>query len=175
MNDVNSRLGTNLKILRQKRRLTQQDIANEVGVTKQTICKIEKGSSANQTTIERIAKALSVDVKELYEPLTEDNEEDETFKIDNFLTRVQKQNIIHKQIYPMLEYINDIISEKVSNTIREVSKSCLMNEKSIKAYLKKKGYSSQTYTEKEVIDICKLVIAECMLKAIESINQTMEK
>lgn len=175
MDKINERLGANIRDLRQKRKLTQQDIADEVGVTKQTICKIEKGSSANHTTIERIANALSVDVKELYEPLTEDNEEDETFKIGNFLTRVQKQNIIHKQIYPMLEYINDIISKKVSNTRDEIYLECLMNEQDIKAYLKQNGHCSESYTEKEVIQICKELNGNFILSVIDILNREMEK
>ena len=62
-NNTNERLGENIRTIRKEKGFTQQYVANQVGVTKQTICKIEKHGSANLTTVERIANALFVDVK----------------------------------------------------------------------------------------------------------------
>ena len=45
------RVGENIKKIRIEKGLTQLDVANSVGVTKQTICKIEKTGSTNPHTL----------------------------------------------------------------------------------------------------------------------------
>jgi transcriptional regulator with XRE-family HTH domain len=60
-------LGERLQLLRQRRGLTQQKLADEAGVSKMTIIRIEKGKSTNMQlqTLRSIAKAPGVGLDEL--------------------------------------------------------------------------------------------------------------
>ena len=60
-------LGERLQLLRQRRDLTQQKLADDAGVSKMTIIRIEKGKSTNVQlqTLRSIAKALGLAVEEL--------------------------------------------------------------------------------------------------------------
>jgi transcriptional regulator with XRE-family HTH domain len=64
--DPQPALGEAIRQLRNKRRLSQEDLAHAAGVTTGTISAIERGNS-NPTwgTVKRIAKALDVSVPEL--------------------------------------------------------------------------------------------------------------
>ena len=107
MDKTSERLGQNIKRIRTSKNLTQQYIATAVGVTKQTISKLEKHGTANQATIDRIAKALFVDVKELYEPAP--NKKEEEPQINDFITIDEREASLHHHILPVYKYINDVI------------------------------------------------------------------
>lgn len=64
--DPQPALGEAIRQLRNKRSLSQEDLAHAAGVTTGTISAIERGNS-NPTwgTVKRIAKALDVSVPEL--------------------------------------------------------------------------------------------------------------
>lgn len=64
--DPQPALGEAIRQLRNKRRLSQEDLAHAAGVTTGTISAIERGNS-NPTwgTVKRIAEALDVSVPEL--------------------------------------------------------------------------------------------------------------
>lgn len=58
---------TGLREARQRRLLTQVELANLVGVTTATISRIETGATkARITTVRKIAKALEIDPAELF-------------------------------------------------------------------------------------------------------------
>lgn len=59
-------LGENLRKLRNERHITQQDLANVSGVSKETISKIESGKqNATSTSLVKLAKGLGCTVDQL--------------------------------------------------------------------------------------------------------------
>lgn len=64
----------NIKKIRNKRNLTQQQLADKAGVTMNYIAKIESQKMQRGFTITvlgRIADALEVDIRELFKPIDE--------------------------------------------------------------------------------------------------------
>jgi len=64
----NKEIGENIKIYRNKRDLTQQALAEKVGVSWEMISRYERGVSSPMQKIDNISKALSVKPKNLLEP-----------------------------------------------------------------------------------------------------------
>ena len=64
----NKEIGENIKIYRNKRDLTQQDLAEKVGVTWEMISRYERGISSSIQKINPISEALSIKPKDLLEP-----------------------------------------------------------------------------------------------------------
>jgi transcriptional regulator with XRE-family HTH domain len=73
---MNVSLGERVQLLRQRRELTQQELADEAAVSKMTILRIEKGKVTNVQlkTLRALAKVLGVAVEAL---LDEPHETDE--------------------------------------------------------------------------------------------------
>lgn len=63
-------IGENIKIYRNKRNFTQQTLADKVGVTWEMISKYERGVSSPLQKIDYLAKALSVETRDLLESYT---------------------------------------------------------------------------------------------------------
>ena len=62
------RIGDNLKRLRERRALRQEDLAELAGVGKNTVNRIEKNhTEPHMTTVRKLAEALDVDPRELVE------------------------------------------------------------------------------------------------------------
>ena len=58
-------LGFNIKVARMKQNVSQEILAEKIGVTRETISKIETGNSETSIlTILDIARALNVDINE---------------------------------------------------------------------------------------------------------------
>jgi len=57
-----SRLGEKIRALREKKKMSQEELAEKSGISRQTISSIESGKSLSVTTstLEAIAKALGV-------------------------------------------------------------------------------------------------------------------
>jgi transcriptional regulator with XRE-family HTH domain len=66
-------IGENIKIYRNRRDLTQQELAEKVGVTWEMISRYERGASSALKKIDSISKALAVDTRELLEPYKENS------------------------------------------------------------------------------------------------------
>lgn len=66
-------MGLNLKISRIKKRLTQKELADIVGVSRDYIASLENGRSKNPSVelMKKLSKALNVSVTELF--FTEDD------------------------------------------------------------------------------------------------------
>lgn len=58
-------LGLKIKIARVKKCLTQQQLADLTGLTKQTICHIEKQNKGTALTIAKVCEALDLKVESL--------------------------------------------------------------------------------------------------------------
>ncbi len=68
MKDIDTQIGAWLTEKRTKKGLTQTDLGNKLGVTKQTICHYETGErSLTAKTFLRICKILDADPAELTE------------------------------------------------------------------------------------------------------------
>jgi len=67
MGQLKSQFGKRVQALRYKAKMTQEDLANEVGVTIESISNIERGIyGASFDTVEKIAAAFNVPVKNLF-------------------------------------------------------------------------------------------------------------
>lgn len=166
-NNTNERIGQNIRTIRKQKGFTQQYIANKVGVTKQTICKIEKYGSANQTTIARIANALFVDVKELYEPL--EKKKVLLHEVNNFISIDERDATLHEQFVPIMKHINDIVAKRFTETIKE---KCTLSADDFKQFLEKNGYHSNSYSPKEIYEICQKLNNEFILTVYSIYNGT---
>lgn len=63
------RLASNLKRLREAQDLTQQELADKIGIDQKQISRIErKQTSPSLATVSRVARALGVDVTDLLAP-----------------------------------------------------------------------------------------------------------
>ena len=63
-----------IKVERAKHDLTQEDLANKIGVSRQTINSIEKGRYVPSTVLAlKMSKLFEVSVNELFELTEEDN------------------------------------------------------------------------------------------------------
>ena len=69
----NKEIGENIKIYRNKRRFTQQELADKVGVTWEMISRYERGVSSPLQKIDSLSNALSVKTKDLLEPYKSEN------------------------------------------------------------------------------------------------------
>lgn len=165
-NNTNERLGKNIRTIRKQKGFTQQYIASKVGVTKQTICKIEKYGSANQTTIQRIANALFVDVKELYEPL---KTQKTLCEVNDFVTIDERDATLYEQCAPIIKHINDIVAKRFAEKIKE---RCTFTTDEFNQFLKKNGYQSNSYSPKELYEICQKLYTEFILKVYSIYNGT---
>jgi transcriptional regulator with XRE-family HTH domain len=54
--------GTKLKLIREKKKLSQEELAHAVGVTQTTICNWEHGKSIKHEYITKLAEALEVPI-----------------------------------------------------------------------------------------------------------------
>jgi transcriptional regulator with XRE-family HTH domain len=61
-------IGENIKIYRNKKNLTQQELADKIGVTWEMISRYERGVSSPLQKIDNISKALSIETRDLLEP-----------------------------------------------------------------------------------------------------------
>lgn len=169
------RLGQNIREIRKAKGLTQQYIADKVGVTKQTICKIEKGNHATLETINRIAKALYVDVQELYEPINK--VKTSPYECQDFLTTDEKNIIIYEFMTPMATCLKDTVARLNDNVARNfaesIRKQCSFSNQQLESLLEDKGYKDkESYTTSELYAICKEMNDKFILKVYSILTDT---
>ena len=84
-------LALNIKELRKKMGLSQEKLAETVNLSAQSISDIEGCRTwVSDKTLERIAKALNVDIFQLFIPLSESNENDPDLSLHNQLVNLKK-------------------------------------------------------------------------------------
>lgn len=67
MSELRKLFGTNVRLLRRQRDLTQEQLASKVGVSSNFISLLENGdTSPSFDTLEKLAQALSVEVADLF-------------------------------------------------------------------------------------------------------------
>ena len=66
--DLQAQFGARIRALRRERGMTQEDLAEAIGMSDRTVRNIERGSHPTTlATIGRLAEALGLPVKELFE------------------------------------------------------------------------------------------------------------
>lgn len=69
LNDKTIEVGQKIRIIRERKRLSQQAVAEQSGLSRNTLSLIERGkSSPTVSTLKRIASALSVDINAFFDP-----------------------------------------------------------------------------------------------------------
>jgi transcriptional regulator with XRE-family HTH domain len=69
MNDIKKRFGKRLRKLRRNKDLTQEQLADMVGVSLSFIGQLERGESGpSLETVQKIAEVLEVDISEFFPP-----------------------------------------------------------------------------------------------------------
>ena len=151
------RVGENIKKIRIEKGLTQLDVANSVGVTKQTICKIEKTGSTNPHTLERIADALHVDVYQFYEPTRDKDDKTVKDECANFVKEDEMKILIADYAMPMIKKVNDAVAD----SFYEQLKHKFNPQNAWMKFIQKQPYgSSGSYTSKQVDDFCSILYNE---------------
>lgn len=150
MSSKNEYVGANIKRIRNERNLTQQDVADRVGVTKQTICKIEKLGATNLQTLTRIADALHVDVNEFYK---QSNERSIESGYPDFFTDEDVKLLIF-ECKPVMKKFNDTVAENIQKKIKEISREYTTNRSRIQSVLETYRIQSETYTHEQLIRAC---------------------
>lgn len=101
-------IGERIKIRRSEIGLTQQDLADKLGVTKSAICRVERGFEKNLTTdrVKKFADALNCGVGKLMG--WEDANFEETFHEDSLKIEYEIREIIKnfddEQLNNLLQY-----------------------------------------------------------------------
>jgi repressor LexA len=102
--ELKNTLGLNIKKRRERRGLTQENLAEKIGVSKNTISDIESGDKfARASTLIRLARAFETEVYELLKPndVSPDNTADViaiySEKIREAVVRVEKSYFGKKQ------------------------------------------------------------------------------
>ena len=105
------KLGERIKALRKRANLTQEQLAEEAGVSVNFIGNVERGeSAASVKTLRRIAKALGVSLKELFDFSDEDANE----IIDEIITLLKTRKWDIEDLR-MLRNLVRMVSQRVSN------------------------------------------------------------
>ena len=60
---------TRLKAIRERKALSQEELAKKAGINRVTLARIEAGAEPYPATVRKLADALGVDPSELMEPL----------------------------------------------------------------------------------------------------------
>lgn len=66
MNKIKTLLGKRIKELREKRRLTQQQLAEAIGIDQRNLSKIECGITFPSKCLAELAKNLEIDLSQLF-------------------------------------------------------------------------------------------------------------
>lgn len=144
---LDKRVGENIRSIRTRKGFSQQQVADAVGVTKQTVSKIERNGSASPKTLMRIANMLNVDVSELYEPPREKPFEN---SYADFVTDDEMKILIADYAKPLIKAVNDAAAK---NIYRKIDKMRELYKEKIDSAIKETGIQTDTYTRKQVKEI----------------------
>ena len=131
---IDETVAHNLKLLRIKRNMTQQSLAERANISKQTISNLEKGQGGSSKTLERLAECLDVSPLVFYQEISTDddiqlrrvsstitsfNSKDYITELINITNRIindTKYTIYYQQIIPVIKnYFNENSKYILSN------------------------------------------------------------
>ena len=103
MSDVEKRIGGKITEIRLAQKLTQAELAERVGVSVESISRMERGVSfPSLKTVERVATALNAPLRSFFgfdeEPAADKSFERELSKLTAFLRTLREDeiNLVHK-------------------------------------------------------------------------------
>lgn len=67
MHSIKELLGKRIRELRQAKHLSQQELAEKIGIDQRNLSNIECGNSFPSKSLTRLAKALNIDLQELFD------------------------------------------------------------------------------------------------------------
>lgn len=67
MKSIKNLLGKRIKELRQSRNLSQQELAEKIGIDQRNLSNIECGNTFPSKSLTRLANALNIDLQELFD------------------------------------------------------------------------------------------------------------
>ncbi len=67
MQSIKDLLGRRIKELRQSRHLSQQELAEKIGIDQRNLSNIECGNTFPSKSLTRLAQALNIDLQELFD------------------------------------------------------------------------------------------------------------
>ncbi len=107
MESFKNSFGRRVKELRKSRNLTQEQLAEKIGMDTQNLCKMENGNHFPQTkNLYKLALALNVEVKDLFEFKHFSSKEILIKEITDYLKNAKTKDIefIYKSIKNLQEY-----------------------------------------------------------------------
>lgn len=159
MKEVNERVGRNIYLIRKKKGYTQETLASRVGTTKSSISRVEKYGSAAQSTLERIAKALNVDINAFY--MKQNSEEEKNYTevlCNNFIKENIKNSIRDNEFESFFKLIHDEAVRGFADKIK------ISQDEKFKDYALPVRYDNKdSFTRREVVELCILLNKEFVL------------
>ena len=108
MEELKKDFGKRLKELRKSQGLTQEQLAEKIGMDTQNLCKMENGSHFPQTkNLYKIAKVLDIEVKDLFDYGHFMQREKLVSEITDYLNKAATKELefIYKIIKSFKEYV----------------------------------------------------------------------
>jgi len=112
-------VGTNILSILDEKQMTQKELADSIGVSKQVMTKIVKGSKAiNALEIKNIANALNISVDRLIEENVRIDETSDYMPVFKFMGKIrnektkEKFELLNSVIYEIMK-MEEVLNEKV--------------------------------------------------------------
>ncbi len=108
MDSLKKNFGKRLKELRKSQGLTQEQLAEKIGMDTQNLCKMENGSHFPQTkNLYKIAEVLNIEVKDLFDYNHFSQREKLISEITDYLNKAANKEIefIYKIVKSFKEYV----------------------------------------------------------------------
>lgn len=112
--DMNALLGNRIKALRNMNKLTQEQVADQVGISRQKYVRIENGT--NRITLDilsKVSEVLGITVGDITNVLDKDGENNTSSKIFDMLDLFTQISICMKNCSLSIGKINGIGSNKL--------------------------------------------------------------
>lgn len=108
--DIKKELGEKIKRLRNKKGLTQEQLAEKIDISSRNLSKIELGLSfVKAETLERILESLDVTTEEMFANDHIKSSEELRDGIDQYLNKLKNNNLVLEKIYKIIKLLADDI------------------------------------------------------------------
>ena len=108
--DIKKELGEKIKRLRNKKGLTQEQLAEKIDISSRNLSKIELGLSfVKAETLERILESLDVTTEEMFANDHIKNSEELRAEINQYLDKLKNNNLVLEKIYKIVKLLSDDI------------------------------------------------------------------